>query len=336
MLGPLLRFYFDRGMRLVKLHQAIRFKFSPYVASYIANNTSKRQQFKQDDVKKAFYKLMNNAPYKKTIEDVALRTDIRPLNDMEKARKLTEKQHCIDFRVFDGQVAPPEKQVEAAAAEEQQQQEALVGIEMCNLYHFINKPFANGFFVLVCSKLKCMRFVYFCLYLNTIKTFVSLYRYTFYAFLKEAFRERVRMLYTDTDSFFLYFCVEDLAKEINARPNYRDAFDFTKISSRLLSNLVRENAKLQAGNVGYFKDKTKSNPIVEFVGLSPNMYSFTVCDAFEPTPRVNYPINVRHKAVTKGVARSKIKRFKQEEYLRMYNGGALTNVVNRRIGSKLH
>ena len=88
---------------------------------------------------------MNNAPYGKTIENVALRTDIRLLNDMGKARRLPEKPHCVDFRVFDGQVAPPEEKVEAAAAEEQQQQEALVGIEMRELNHFINKPFANGF-----------------------------------------------------------------------------------------------------------------------------------------------------------------------------------------------
>ena len=86
-LGQLLRFYLDRGMRLVKVHRAIRLKSSPYVASYIANNTAKRQQFEHDDVKKAFYKLMNNAPYGKTIENVARRTEIRLLNDMEKARK---------------------------------------------------------------------------------------------------------------------------------------------------------------------------------------------------------------------------------------------------------
>ena len=141
-------------MRLVNVHRAIRFKSSPYVASYIANNTEKRQQFKHDDVKKAFYKLMNNAPYGKTIENVARRTDIRLLNDMEKARKLAEKPHCVDFRVFDGHVAQPKEHVEAAVAEEQQQQEALVGIEMRKLNHFINKPFANGFCVLEYSKLK--------------------------------------------------------------------------------------------------------------------------------------------------------------------------------------
>ena len=47
-------------------------------------------------------------------------------------------------------------------------------------------------------------------------------------------------------------------------------------------------------------------------------------------------MDVRHKAVAKGVARSQIKRFKHEDYVRMYNNEELTNVVNFRIGSKLH
>ena len=96
-------------------------------------------------------------------------------------------------------------------------------------------------------------------------------RYTFFALLKDAFGERVRMLYTDTDSFFLHFFVEDLAKEINARPHLRDAFDFSEISQRHLSNLGRAGAGLHAGKVGYFKDETTGDPIVEFVGLRPKM-----------------------------------------------------------------
>ena len=111
LLAQLLRSYLDRGMRLVKVTRAIRFKSSPYVASYIANNTAKRQQFKHDDGKKAFNKLMYNATYGKTIENVTRPTDIRLLNDMEKARKLAEKPHCVYFRVFDNQVAPLTKQV---------------------------------------------------------------------------------------------------------------------------------------------------------------------------------------------------------------------------------
>ena len=90
------------------------------------------------------------------------------------------------------------------------------------------------------------------------------------------------MLYTDTDSFFLHFCVEDLAKEINARPRLRDAFDFSEISNGHLSNLGRGRADLYADEVGYFNDETKGNPIVGFIGLRPKMYSFTICDASDP------------------------------------------------------
>ena len=124
-----------------------------------------------------------------------------------------------------------------------------------------------------------MRLIYICFNVNKIKTIIFLYRYTFYALLKAAFCERVRNLYTDTDSFFVQFFVEDLAKEINSRSHFRDAFDFSEIGNGHLSNLGRGNANLHAGEVGYFKDETKGNPIVEFVGLRPKMYSFTVCDA---------------------------------------------------------
>ena len=144
------------------------------------------------------------------------------------------------------------------------------------------------------------------------------------------------MHYKDTDSVFLHFFVEDLAKEINARPTLRDAFDFSEMSNGHISNLGLGNADLHAGEVGYFKDETKGNPIIEFVGLRPKMYSFTVCDASEPIVNVNYPMDITHKAVAKSVAQSQIKRFKHEDYVRMYNGEALTNVVNRRIGFKLH
>ena len=52
-------------------------------------------------------------------------------------------------------------------------------------------------------------------------------------------------------------------------------------------------------------------------------------------PRVELPDEVRQKAVAMGVARSQIKRFKHEDYMRMYNGGVFTNVVNFRIGFKI-
>ena len=136
-----------------------------------------------------------------------------------------------------------------------------------------------------------MRFVYFCLDLSTIKYFESYYTFNFYALLNDAFREIVRMLYTDTDSFFLYFFDENLAKVINSRSYLRDAFDFSEINNKRLIKVGRANTDLDAGEVSYFKDETKCNPIVVFIGLGPKMYLFTVFDASEPIPNVNYPIN---------------------------------------------
>ena len=143
------------------------------------------------------------------------------------------------------------------------------------------------------------------------------------------------MLYTDTDSFFLHFFKENLAKEINSRPHFRDAFDFCEISNGHRSSLGRGNSDLHAGDVNYFKDETKCNPIDEFISLRPNIYSLTVCDASELIPGVNYPMEITHKVVGKGIALSKIKRFKHEDYVHMYNGGVKTNVVNRSFGSIL-
>ena len=77
------------------------------------------------------------------------------------------------------------------------------------------------------------------------------------------------MLYIDTDSVFLHVFVKDLAKEIMARPQLFDAFDFSEISSGPLSNLVSVGGNHHAGAVGYFKDKTKGYQITKFVGLRP-------------------------------------------------------------------
>ena len=144
------------------------------------------------------------------------------------------------------------------------------------------------------------------------------------------------MLYTDTDSFFLHFFVDDLAKEINSRPQLRDAFDFSEIEHTHLSQLRGPNGDIHGGEVGYFKDETKGDPIVEFVGLRIRMYSFTVCRATKYTKGLNCNVAMRNKHVAKGISRSQIKRDTHEDYINMYNGGPLKNVVNRRIGSKLH
>ena len=131
----MLRFYFDRIIKIIKVHSGIKFTASPYLSQYIENNTNKRTIFKKDDVKKNFYKLMNNSLYGKKIEISVKRSDIRLLNDPDQAIMLAEKPHCVDFRLFS-----PD----------------LIGIEMRKCRHFINKPFSMDFVYLCGASIKCI------------------------------------------------------------------------------------------------------------------------------------------------------------------------------------
>ena len=87
----------------------------------------------------------------------------------------------------------------------EQQYEALVRIEMQTLNHFINNLFANKCIVSKYCKLK--------IYDNSIffelKTFILYYKIYnlamqvyLHALLKCTFGEKVRMFYTETDSFY--------------------------------------------------------------------------------------------------------------------------------------
>ena len=193
------------------MHHAIRFTASFYFVPNINNNKQKRRQCKTGEVKQNFYKLMNNALYGKTIENLAKQSYILLGTEEDKARQLAEKPHCQYFRIFD---------------------ENLIGVEMRKLRHVINKPCQHGFCVLEWCKLKI---------------------YT-YALLKDAFKDKVRMLYTNTDSFFLQFFVDDLPNKIKSRLAVRDAFDFSDVSAIHLTGLY---SIANAGEVGYFKNECK-------------------------------------------------------------------------------
>jgi len=83
------------------------------------------------------------------------------------------------------------------------------------------------------------------------------------------------MLYTDTDSFFLYFEVEDIAAALDP---LSDEFDFSEVPEDCDSGLDNLASEQTAGQVGYFKDEMKGAFIIEFVAFRPHMYSFKSCD----------------------------------------------------------
>ena len=66
---------------------------------------------------------------------------------MDKARKLAEKPHCVDFHLFDGNLIQQPNEMDIKP-------ESLIGIKMRKVNYFINKEFANGLCILDWSKLK--------------------------------------------------------------------------------------------------------------------------------------------------------------------------------------
>lgn len=70
------------------------------LADYIKFTSTQRIAAGKDECKQTCVKLMNDALYGKAIENVAKRTFIKFLIDIDKAQGLAEYSQCINFRLF--------------------------------------------------------------------------------------------------------------------------------------------------------------------------------------------------------------------------------------------
>ena len=75
-----LKFYFEHGMKLTKIHTVMQFQQSRWLQPYIGKKSSLRAAAKSE-MEKEFFKLMNNSIYGKTCENHAKQHDIGLLTD---------------------------------------------------------------------------------------------------------------------------------------------------------------------------------------------------------------------------------------------------------------
>ena len=171
----MLKFYIRYGMIIDKVHNTISFKQSKWLEKYISFNTQKRNKAK-NDFEKDFYKLLNNAFYGKTMENVRNRLKIKFIKKDDQ-RELIKQQSKLTFNGIH------------------------ISYNNCVSYTFkqnevlLDKPIYLGFSVLELSKLLMYE--------------------TYYDKLQPYFgQEIIQLHYMDCDSFVLSIETENIINDL--------------------------------------------------------------------------------------------------------------------------
>ena len=192
----MLKFYIRHGMMVDKVHNIISFKQSRWLETYINFNTQKRNEAVKD-FEKDFYKLLNNAFYGKTMENVRNRLKIKFVKK-DDYREIIKQQSKLTFNGI-------HKSYEKCDSYIHKKNEVLM-----------DKPLYLGFTVLELSKLLMYE--------------------TYYDKLQPYFgQENIQLQYMDTDSFILSVNTKDIIKDLKILEDIFDLSNLDK-THQLFSN----------------------------------------------------------------------------------------------------
>ncbi|KAG8238905.1 hypothetical protein J437_LFUL017477 [Ladona fulva] len=126
------------GLQLKKIHRVLEFSQLLWLKSYINLNTERRK-LANNDFEKDFYKLMNNAVFDKTMENVRKRMNLELVTSEKRLEKLINKTTFLDRTIFN---------------------ESLVAVHLRKVTIKMNKPIYIGFCILDLSKTLMYNFHY--------------------------------------------------------------------------------------------------------------------------------------------------------------------------------
>ena len=128
----------DHGLKLRKVHRVIEFDQEAWLKEYIDVNTELRKKA-TNDFEKDFFKLMNNAVFGKTMENVRKHRDIKLVKTDKKRNKLASEPNFHTMKLIDNNLAITEMRK--------------VKVKM-------NKPIYLGLSILDISKITMYKFWY--------------------------------------------------------------------------------------------------------------------------------------------------------------------------------
>ena len=94
-----LKQYVELGVVVTKIHKALKFKEEAWMKSYIELNTELRTKA-TNDADSNMFKLLNNAVFGKTMENLFDRSDVRLVSTKKKAIKLVAKKQFKHYMIY--------------------------------------------------------------------------------------------------------------------------------------------------------------------------------------------------------------------------------------------
>ena len=214
-------------------------------------NTNLRAKAK-NEFQKDFFKLMNNAVFGKTMENIRKHVNIKLVNNKKQAKKLVAKPNFERCTIFN---------------------ENFIAIHMKKTCVVYDKPVYLGMCILDLSK--TLMYDFHCNY------------------IKKKYREKAKLLPTDTDSFAYEIETEDFYKDISE--DMEAKFDTSNYAKRHPSGIPKGvNKKV----IGMFKDKCGGKIMQEFVGLRAKLYSYKMYEGDEAKKCKGVKQSVVHNEIT--------------------------------------
>ena len=95
-----LKYYLSKGLVLKKVHRILDFKQSDWMKPYIDFKTQKRKEA-NNEAHKTLFKLLNNAVYGKTMQNMRKRIKIRIITNEKDFIKYASRPTYINHNIFD-------------------------------------------------------------------------------------------------------------------------------------------------------------------------------------------------------------------------------------------